>query len=53
MNCSIKNLEIVFNYIKQSHLDNQTGSDFAQFDNESDLKTAVENAIESIEESKK
>lgn len=50
MKCTLDNVEKVFRTINDHHADAQTGADFGQFDNESDLLTAVERVISMIEE---
>ena len=50
MKCTIKNLDLVFRTIKEWHQDNQSGADFGQFDDESDLLHAVQSTIEQLEE---
>ena len=45
MKCTINNLNKVFSFIKEQHPSNQTGADFAQFDDESNLVDAVKSTI--------
>jgi len=49
MKCTIKNLEKVFQNIKERHLDSMTGADFAEFDDECDLVNAVTDSVEHLE----
>lgn len=48
MKCTLKNLDKVIEYIQERHVDNQYGADFAQFDDETDLVTAIENTVEHL-----
>ncbi len=50
MKCTIENINLVFDKVSEMHFDSQTGADFAEFDDESDLLTAFERVIEWIEE---
>ena len=51
MKCTSKNLERVFNFIINNHIDNNGGgSDFAMFDNESELVGDVKYSLEQLDE---
>lgn len=51
MKCTLKNLERVFNFINDNHVDsNGGGADFAMFDDESELVGAVEYTLEQLDE---
>jgi hypothetical protein len=47
MNCTLSNLDKVFKIIYEQHLDNY---EHAEFDDETDLLSAVESVIRQIEE---
>jgi len=51
MKATIKNIEKLFNFLNEHHVDFQTGADFGLYDDESELLSACENAIENLEES--
>ena len=52
MKCTLKNLYMVCDKIAETHVDSQTGADFAEFDDESDLLNAVETVLDWYKEEK-
>ena len=50
MKATSKNIERVFQLLKEQHAGNFQGADFGQFDDESDLLSALESVIEQIKE---
>lgn len=51
MKCTIENLNKVFDLVSEKHVDSgESGANFALWDDESDLLTAVSETIELIEE---
>lgn len=49
MNCTVKNMRLVFKYMIEHHADSQTGPDCAEFDDECNLLNAVKDSIEFLE----
>ena len=51
MEATLENLELVFKFIKDNHIENNSGgADFAMFDDETTIVDAVKYTVEQLEE---